>query len=78
MRPFNKSFFGMKFLLLFLLSILTLGVVSSVTMDPASTVVAQDKDGNADNADGSDSSAPEKQTVLVHFPARVKLPYCAV
>ena len=67
MRQFKQPFFGTKFVLLFLLSLITLGVVSSVTMDPATTAVAQDEGDDAkqdDATDSEDSGTGEKQTVF--------------
>lgn len=66
MRQFKQPFFGIKFALLFLLSIVAFGIISSATSDPASTAYSQDenekKADDGGNTEGSGSS--EKQTVF--------------
>lgn len=62
MRQFKKPFDGTKLLVLFLLSVFTLGVISSVTSDPSTMVAAQDEkqDGGDDAGDSSDSESSEE------------------
>ena len=62
MRQFKKPFDGTKLLVLFVLTVFTLGVISSVTADPSTMAAAQDEkqEGGDDAGDSSDSESSEE------------------
>lgn len=65
MRQFHKPFSGMKLAAMFLLSILTWGIVSTATSDFSSVAVAQDEDaGDAPAAENQSPGEKERQTVF--------------